>query len=81
MSTMVMERSELHQAIDRLPDEALGDIARIVKKTVSQYQHEKGEPPFEPMNLPIGVAKDMDVTVEEIRQMRREVWANFPREL
>ncbi|MCP4167980.1 MAG: hypothetical protein GY759_19085 [Chloroflexi bacterium] len=80
MSTLIMERAELHQAIDRLPDEALDDVASFVKNLVWQYQREEGERPFEPVNLPKGIAKDTDITIEEIRQMRREVWANFPRE-
>ena len=80
MSTMIMERTELHQTIDLLPDEALGDLSAVVKNLVARYQDKKGKPPFRPMNLPIGEVGDTDITVEDIRQMRREVWANFPRE-
>ncbi|MCP4167983.1 MAG: hypothetical protein GY759_19100 [Chloroflexi bacterium] len=80
MGTLIMERAELHQAIDRLPDEALADIANIVKDLIVEYQGKEGKPPFEPVYFPEGIGKDTDITIEEIRQMRREVWANFPRE-
>ena len=80
MSTMIMERTELHKTIDLLPDEALGDLSDVVKNLVARYQDRKGEPPFRPVYFPEGIGKDTDITIEEIRQMRREVWANFPRE-
>ncbi|HEY53960.1 MAG TPA: DUF2281 domain-containing protein [Caldilineae bacterium] len=81
MSTMIVERTELHQTIDLLPDEALGDLSDVVKNLVAKYQTQKnGEPPFRPVHFPEGISKGDDVSIEDIRQMRREVWANFPRE-
>ena len=81
MSTAIAERMALHQAIDRLPDEALSDLADIVQRLVLKYQSEEEKPPFKPVYFPEGISKGDDVSPEAIREMRREVWANFPRDL
>ena len=74
MSTTAVERTAPYQAIDRLPDEALGDLASIVERLVLQHQGEEEKPLIKASFSPAGISKGADVSPKAIRETRRATW-------
>jgi hypothetical protein len=94
----VMERSALHQAIDKLPEIALVELASYVEFLQFKAQHnvpkptrqkrvkvldKSGEngsasaPPYRPVYFPRGIAKGLDLSLEQIAEARKELWRGF----
>lgn len=80
----MIDRHELYQAIDRLPDDAMSEVARFIEYLEFRANQDKGETavsspstPYTPVALTPKIIADVDFTPEYIAAARKELWANF----
>ncbi len=80
----MIDRKELYEAIDRLPDEAMSEVARFIEFLEFRVNREQQEtavsPPdthYNPVNLPAKIIAEVDFTPDYIAAARKELWANF----
>lgn len=80
----MIDRQELYQAIDRLPDDAMSEVARFIEYLEFRANQDKGETavfspptPYKPIPLAPKIIADVDFTPEYIAAARKELWANF----
>ncbi|NHZ72700.1 MAG: hypothetical protein GWP17_06425 [Aquificales bacterium] len=80
---MIIERKELYQAIDRLPESAVSELARYVEYLefrMSRNQKMSGseqETYYKPVQIPGKIIAEVDFSPEYIAEARKELWAGF----
>ena len=83
---VAIERHTLYQAIDRLPENTLIELARFIEFLQFKSQRDaqvdedtatKGEPPFNPVYFPEGVLQGYEFSPEFIADARKELWTGF----
>lgn len=79
MSTTVIERTAIHQAIDRLPDDALPDLADFIERLKSGIRRQE-RPRFKEVISLEGLWEGYDFSPEFIAEARRELWRGMGRE-
>jgi hypothetical protein len=88
--SIAIERNALYQAIDKLPEHRLIELARFIEflqfksqqdDLVHTASHEdtdtQGQPPFNPVYFPEGILQGYDFSPEFIADARKELWAGF----
>ena len=89
--TVATERDALVQAIDKLPENRLIELARFIEflqfksqrdGQVNDVSHKdtlatKGQPPFNPVHFPEGILQGYEFSPEFIADARKELWTGF----
>jgi len=80
---MLLQREQLHQIIDTLPDNLLAELLKFIE--FLQYKWQllgiDTKPPYNPVDFPEGIAPELDLSFEEIKQARREMWGSLAQEV
>ena len=80
---MIIERKELYQAIDRLPESAVSELAKYVDYLEFRLSRKQNltssaeETRYEPVQFPGRIIADVDFSPEYIAEARKELWAGF----
>lgn len=69
-------KQRLHEAIDALPKETLAEVASFVEYQRYKHAREQEAAPSKPVALG-GLWKGLDITDEDIDEIRQEMWADF----
>ncbi|MCP4538808.1 MAG: DUF2281 domain-containing protein, partial [Chloroflexi bacterium] len=81
-----IKHDALYQAIDKLPENTLIELARFIEflqfksqrdAQVSDDMATKDEPPFNPVYFPEGILQDYEFSPEFIAGARKELWTGF----
>lgn len=76
-----MERSvTLEEALDLVRQLSPVDKARLIERVVPDIERELQVAKPAPRKSLRGLWRGLDITEEEIAEVRCEMWANFPRE-
>jgi len=80
---MLLQREQLHQIIDTLPDNLLAELLKFIE--FLQYKWQllgiATKPPYNPVDFPEGIAPELDLSFDEIKQARREMWGSLAQEV
>jgi len=81
---MLLQRKQLHQIIDTLPDNLLAELLKFIEFLQYKWQllgTSTAKPPYNPVDFPEGIAPELDLSFEEIKQARREMWGSLGQEV
>ena len=80
---MLFQREQLHQLIDTLPDSLLAELIKFVEFLQYKWQllGTSAKPPYNPVDFPEGIAPELDLSFDEIKQARREMWGSLGQEV
>ena len=72
--------SELEQAAALAMSLSPLDKVRLVEKILSTLEHDLTTKEKQPKRSLYGLWPDVSISAEDIDEIRREMWSNFPRE-
>jgi len=81
MRETVMRRGiALEEVLGSVKLLSMVDKVRLIKRVTTQIEHELKATQPEPRKSLRGLWKGLNITEEDIAEVRREMWGNFPRE-